>query len=326
MENRRPVAAVTGGTGFVGLHVVDALVQRGWHVRVLVRKAASLPLGCEPILGDLADASALRRLVNGASVVVHLAAQLRGRDPQAFRAVNRDGTAILARTTREAAPDARFLLVSSIAARVPELSDYAATKRAGEEVAIATLDGRTPWVVLRPGLVYGPGDRDGLVYLRLVTAPVTPVPGPPLSRLAMIHARDFAMAVVALAPEGPQGTTFELCDGTVEGHAWPDFLAGVAAAAGTRPPRFVRVPDAAFLASGHLSDAWSRVAGHAPFWTRGKARELLYRDWSSSLSAQPPDAFWRPEIELAAGLASTAAWWRTLPGARSRHADPDRNR
>ena len=119
----RPLAAVTGATGFIGRHAVDALTRAGWRVRLLLRRdpsgaawRASRP---EVVAGSLGDQAALERLVEGADAVVHLAGLIKAARRADFFDVNCDGAARLATVARERSPGAHFLLVSSLAAREP---------------------------------------------------------------------------------------------------------------------------------------------------------------------------------------------------------------
>ena len=323
--SRPPLAAVTGGTGFLGRHVVQALVRDGWRVRLLVRHSSAppLPAGSPPaevVRGDLGDAAALRRLVEGARAVVHVAGLTRARRDAEFFAVNRDGTARLAAATAASAarPGARFVLVSSMAAREPRLSPYAASKRAGEDAAVSALGdggGRLAWAVLRPSVIYGPWDREGLALLRMARAPVAPVPRAPEPRIAMVHAADAAAAVAALCRDGaPAGARFEVTDARHAGYGWRELLQLLSGLAGREPPRFVPVPDRALLAAGAAADAWGAVTGRASLFGRGKAREFLHRDWGSAPERQPPPALWAPRIDLESGLRETLDWWRGVGG------------
>ncbi len=318
-----PLAAVTGGTGFLGRHVAEALARDGWRLRLLARRpaaAASLPARAEVVPGDLDDPGALRRLVEGARAVVHVAGLTKALRAAEFMAVNRDGAARLAAAAAAgAAPGARFVLVSSQAAREPDLSPYAASKRAGEDAAVSALGGRLPWAVLRPSVIYGPWDREGLALLRLARAPVAPVPRAPEPRLCMVHAADAAAAVAALCREGaPAAARFEVTDDRHEGHGWREILSLAAGLSGReRPPRFVPVPDAALLAAGAATDAWAAATGRASLFGRGKAREFLHRDWGSAPERQPPPAVWAPRIGLESGLRDTLAWWRAQGGGAS---------
>ena len=183
------LVAVTGATGFVGPHLVSALTRHGFKLRLLIRRWSPMPslpgVEAEIVLGYLGDEAALRRLVDGADTVVHAAGLIKARTPAEFLAVNRDGTARLSAL----APEARFILLSSLAAREPQLSAYADSKRAAEQV----VAGRTgAWLVVRAPAVYGPGDRETLAYFRAAARGVAPRPRLDGARLALIHVEDLA--------------------------------------------------------------------------------------------------------------------------------------
>lgn len=303
------VAAVTGGTGFVGSHIVQALAADGWRVRLLARRAPLHPLlapiSLDLVLGDLDDPAALARLVAGAAVVVHAAGLVKARRPAEFFAVNEGGTRRLAAAVAAVAKAQHFVLVSSQAARQPELSAYAASKRAGEVALGAALPQAT---VLRPGIVYGPWDREGVALLRMARRRIVLVPRPPPLRLSMIHVRDLAEAVVAVCAAGPAGT-FELSDSAPDGHFYGDVMRRIGDLLG-RTPKLVPVPDALFRLAGATSDRFAALAGRAAIFGSGKAREILHRDWRPDTRTRLPAAIWAPRICLPAGLAETVAWWR----------------
>ncbi len=310
-----PLAAVTGGTGFLGRYVVAALADAGWRVRLLARREPTHPLlapvAFETVRGDLGDPAALSRLVRGASAVVHVAGLVKARSRREFLVVNRDGTGRLAAIVAREAPAARFVLVSSQAARMPQLSAYAASKRAGEAVVAASL-GSASWVVVRPCVVYGPWDREGLALFRLAQGRIAPRPSRPEPRIAMIHARDAAAAIAALSAAGPGHAVFELCDGRPDGYGWSELLGEAGTALG-RVPRCVPVPDLLVRAAGLAGDVVGRLNGRASMFGQGKAGEILHRDWSSDPSLQPPRTLWTPRLDLPTGLRETVAWWRQQP-------------
>lgn len=322
MTDPAPLAAVTGGTGFLGRYAVAALHAAGWRVRLLVRRDPAHPLlrdvPFEAVPGALEDADALARLVRGADAVVHVAGLTKapGGSRAAFMAANRDGAGRLAAAVAREAPVARFVLVSSQAAREPGVSAYAASKRAGEGAAASALDGRL--VILRPGVIYGPWDRDGLALLRLARGPLAPAPTKPDLRVSMIHARDAAAAIAAvLRAELPPDACFELSDAQVAGHSWRSVLHLIGRLCGTAA-RPVPVPDRVFLAAGAAADAWTAATRRPAIFGRGKARELLHRDWSSKADLQPPPELWTPRVGLEEGLAETVAWWTASRGRAAR--------
>ena len=304
------VAAVTGGTGFLGRFCVAALSHAGWQVRLLVRRDPAHPLlagmPMELVEGDLADSQALARLVEGASVVVHAAGAIKARNAAAFQSTNRDGTGRLAAASRRV-PGCRFVHISSQVARAPSLSPYAASKRDGERALAAAFgEDASDWVILRPCVVYGPWDAATESLLRVAGGFAVPVPRAPELRLAMVHARDVAAAVLAFCtaalPAG--GRVFEVCDDARDGHAWRDVVRLAARAA----PRFVAVPDRLIMTAGGVSDAWSAVSRQPALFGRGKAREILHRDWRPDPRLRVPPSLWAPRIGLADGLRDTLAW------------------
>ena len=308
-----PVAAVTGGTGFFGRYIVAALVQAGWRTRLLARRdpvhpsLAGLPLELVP--GDLDDDAALSELVRDASVVIHAAGLVKARSRKEFFAVNRDGAARLARVVALVAPRARFILISSIAARTPGLSSYGDSKRAGEAAVTAAL-GEGSWVVLRPCVIYGPWDLEGLALLRMARGWIAPVLTRPEPRIAMIHARDAAASVVALSRDGSSKAIFDISDRRPAGYGWTELLQVAGTELG-RVPHTVPVPDLLLRAAGVASDVMTALSGRPALLGQGKVRDILHRDWASDRNSQPSERIWSPQVDLRTGLKDTIAWWKT---------------
>jgi nucleoside-diphosphate-sugar epimerase len=305
------LAAVTGATGFVGRRLLPVLAARGWRLRILARRPpepgwadwAAPGAAPEVTTGDLDDDDALAALTQGADVVVHGAGLIKAAGWSDFAAVNIRGAERVARRTGAA----RMVLISSLAAREPTLSDYAATKRAGEAAARAVLGDRL--TILRPPAIYGPGDRETLALFQLAAAsPVAPLPGPETARLALAYVDDVA-AVIASRMEGAWAPgTWAIGGARPEGYAWREIFNTAAAAVG-RSPRLIRTPPWLIRGGAALSAAVGRLRGVPSIFTPGKARELLHPDWSVTDAEQPPGAApaW---TDLAAGFARTVAWYR----------------
>ncbi|ADG11163.1 epimerase [Caulobacter segnis] len=301
----RGVVAVTGATGFLGRHLVRALAEDGWTPRVLVRRDPIHPLWrdfeVEVVAGDLKTPGALQRLSEGASVVIHVAGLIKATSLEGFNTVNRDGALAAARAAREAS--ARFILVSSLAAREPALSNYAASKRAGEDAVLA----ETPHALIaRPPAIYGPGDTETLEVFKLAaSSPFLPVLSP-TSRVAMIHVQDAA-AQLANYCKSPSSGLVELSDVRRDGYTWAEIMSAAAAVMG-RNPRLIRLPAGGVLAAGALADAWSFVSQTPTVFGFGKARELLHADWTPSSA---PRAEGVPSVfGLLDGFAHTVEWYR----------------
>lgn len=267
---------------------------------------AMLPLDVQA--GSLADPAALTRLVAGADVVIHAAGLVKALSLAAFLEVNRDGTARLAEAVAEASAGSRLVLISSLAARSPELSAYAESKRAGEAATTARL-GEARRVILRPSAIYGPWDYEGAAMLRLAGGRYAPAVMGREPRIAMVHARDAAAAVLAAAQPWVEPGCYEVADERHDGYGWRELLRVMGDAQGRRPLA-IPVPDAALLAAGAASDALASLLGRPAIFGRGKAREILHRDWSVAPGRLMPASAWRPEVTLAAGMRETVAWLR----------------
>ncbi len=297
------LAAVTGATGFLGRHLVKTLFDQGWTVRVLTRRDAVCAewRGFEPqaVIGDLRDAGALARLCDGADVVIHAAGLIKARNRAAYDAVNRDGAQAVARAAKRAG--ASMILVSSLAAREPQLSDYAASKRAGEDAALLLLGEALS--VVRPPAIYGPGDRETLaIFTAAQTAPFLPV-FDDRARLCLIHVQDAAAQIAALAA-APRPGVFALSDARRDGYGWAELMTAASLAV-NQPPRLMAIPPWTIRVAALIC---SVLTGGRAIFGPGKARELLHSDWSVAGAAvldRPAARF-----DLVSGFAQSVVWYR----------------
>lgn len=307
------IVAITGATGFIGRHLVRQFGASGWQVRALTRRLPHDPeyadLRIEAVIGTLEDRRALRRLVQGADAIVHAAGLIKARGHAEFFAANAAGTRHLVDAAIESGGSPRFLLLSSIAARHPQVSDYAASKLAGE-AELTRLNDVLPWSILRPPAVYGPGDRETLVFFRAVQRRVALMPSGRAARLSLLHAADLAAAAAAVleAPETVRGT-YELDDGREGGYRWHELIDIAAGQLSVRPFRF-RPPASLLVASAHLSAILHRNSRHPPMFTPDKVRELSVTDWVAHDRSLCSATAWRPRIDAVTGFAETIAWYQ----------------
>jgi nucleoside-diphosphate-sugar epimerase len=313
---------VTGGTGFVGAHVVEALRARGDQVTCLVRSPArARALGWTDVrlvAGDLDDAPALRAACAGATTIFHLAGLISARDATEFMRANRDGTAHLLEAA-SAQPPQRFVLVSSLAAGGPTLpgqpidetrapapvTPYGHSKLAAEVVVRAMP---WPWTIVRPPLVYGERDRAVLKLFRLARTGVVPVFGDGSQELSVVYAGDLAQALLTAAatPAAARRLYYAAHPAVTTSR---ELARAVGRAVG-REPRVVGLP--APLARGLLwaIGSLAHLAGRATVLSGDKTAEFLAPAWTCRPDALMRDTGWRPRVELEMGLARTAAWYR----------------
>ncbi len=292
--------AITGGTGFVGAHLIEAALAAGHDIAALARREQSPRDGVTWIAGSLEDRDPLRRLATGADAVIHVAGVLNAPTRDGFEAGNVTGTlAMLAAAT--AGGVHRFVHVSSLAAREPQLSLYGGSKARSEElVETSGLD----WVIVRPPAVYGPGDRETLELFKMARTGVMLMPPP--GRFSLLHVDDLARLLLALVdPAAPSKVRFEPDDGRPNGWSHKEFAAALGAAVGKKP-LVISAPEAALRLAARADRL---VRGDKARLTLDRAAYFAHRDWVVDPAAAPPADIWSPAIPTAAGLTDTARWY-----------------
>jgi nucleoside-diphosphate-sugar epimerase len=293
--------AITGGTGFVGSHLIDAALAAGHEVRALTRRDQPPRDRLEWIPGSLGDRGSLDALVAGVQAVVHVAGVLKARDAVGFAEGNVEGTRTLLDAT-SVAGIRRFVHVSSLAAREPKLSLYGASKHRAEELVESSgLD----WAIVRPPAVYGPGDPETLDLFKMARG--GQIYMPPAGRISLIHVDDLARLLLALvAPGAPSSILIEPDDGRADGWSHREFGAALAEAVGV-PARVISTPRV-LLAMGAKLDRL--VRRDRAKLTADRVAYFCHPDWVATAERAPPADLWRAEIPTAEGLKSTAAWYR----------------
>jgi len=316
-------AAVTGGTGFVGSHLIDALLRRNVDLTALVRSVAKgaplTPRGVTLVPGDLQTPVALDRLVAGSDVVFHVAGMVTARSEAEFLRTNREGTECLVAACRRAGVS-RLVYVSSMAAGGPSapgsprtgsepadpVTAYGRSKLAGES---AVRDSGLAWTILRPPMVYGPRDTEVLKVFRLARRGLGPVFGSGRQELSAVTGPDLAEALLAAAgAEATVGRTYYPCHEEV--FTSEGFVRAVGEALG-RSVRLLHVPPWLGRALLTVTGAAAGLAGRATLLTRDKANEFFQPAWTGDPRPLAVDARWHASRDLSTGLAETVAWYRS---------------
>jgi nucleoside-diphosphate-sugar epimerase len=294
--------ALTGATGFIGQHLLRELPKRGYRVRVLLRRPASVPMQtASAVIGDLARPQNMSTALEGVDAVIHsagLAQAMSGVPEDDYRVINTEATIGLARAARRAGAK-RFVFLSSIRAQCGPTADtvlteaieprptdaYGKSKLAAER-GLAELD--IDWVSLRATLVYGPGVRGNMAQLMRLARSPFPLPlGSLRARRSLLAVENLSAAIEAvLATPGTLRRPFIVAD--PQALTVAEMIAAMRHALGRRPN--------VFPLPATLLELLLRAAG----------RECIYERLSGSLVADPSALMsigWTPPLATAAGLA-----------------------
>jgi uncharacterized protein YbjT (DUF2867 family) len=294
--------AVTGATGFVGQALIEETGRSGVRVRALARREQAPGEGVEWLRGDLADRVALAGLVESTRAVLHIAGVVNTPDPLGFHTGNVVGTEALVDAARRAGVR-RFIFVSSLSAREPDLSAYGRSKRHAEEVVQSS---GLEWTIVRPPAIYGPRDREMLELFRAARWGVVPMPPP--GRASMIHVADLARLLLSLVTpcDVTQQRVFEPDDGRERGWTHRELGIAIGAAMGRRV-WVPHLPRGALLAAARFDRL---LRGERAKLTPDRVGYMTHPDWVCSPAKAPPGELWQAQVPTKEGLAQTAQWYR----------------
>jgi nucleoside-diphosphate-sugar epimerase len=295
------VLAITGGTGFVGSRLIALALEAGHQVRALTRREQAEREHIAWVAGDLHDTSALARLAEGADAVIHVAGVVNAPDRDGFARGNIDGTRNML-TAAEGAGVRRFVHVSSLAAREPDLSAYGWSKAEGDRLVEASaLD----WSIVCPPAIYGPGDLEMLELFKLARLGLAMTP--PGGRISVIEVGDLGRLLLALALTDAYRGVLDCDDGVEGGWSHKDFARAVGTATGKRVAA-IALPRPLMMAGAQLDRL---VRGKGAKLTPDRVAYFCHEDWVIDPARRPPAQLWQPQVPTPEGLAATAAWYRS---------------
>ena len=316
---------VTGGTGFIGSHLVDALVSQGAQVRVLVRQTSDTRRlsqhHVEQVVGELHDSATLIRALQDIDVVFHLAALTRARSEQEYITVNDKGAYTLMKAIHTVQPRPhRLVYVSSLAAAGPAtngvpvgpadpprpITAYGRSKLQGERACLTAADDLEV-VILRPPAVYGPRDRDLFLSFQLATHGILPIPTGPERHLQFIHVHDLVEAILRAATVPHASGIYHVAE--ARAYSWREVGQWIAQAVGRRV-RTVHVPHWGVRAAAVMSEWRAALRGQTTIFNREKVQEMLAPGWLCEIEGAKRDLGFAGRIPLPTGLTTTATWYR----------------
>lgn len=315
---------VTGGTGFIGSHLVEALVARGEAVRCLVRSPRRrrwlAGLDVEWVTGDCTKPDTLGPAVAGVKRVIHLAGTTFAPSEAAFFNYNAVGTRNLVDACLAAGGVERFVMVSSQAAAGPgtrdkparetdpprPLTPYGRSKLAAERHCLDAAD-RLSVQVLRPSAVYGPRDTAFLPYFRLVKRGFLLEFGPGEREISLCFVDDLVEGIVTVADSHlVSGSVYFIADS--EPCSW-DCVENLLCAHWGLRGRRITVPGAVLKTAGVVGQVYGALTRTAVPINRARAAELLEKHWVCDTTAAQRDLGFSPGINLENGLQKAVRWY-----------------
>jgi dihydroflavonol-4-reductase len=317
---------VTGATGFIGSHLVEALIQRGVQVRCLVRTKGRLgwvkDSPVEFVLGNCRDKNSLKQAVKDVEQVFHLAGVTAAVEGKTYYEINAMGTQNLVQACIDHNSRLKkFIYLSSQAAAGPCLnggkkkesdpcrpvSTYGKSKLLGEKTAFSRAH-ELPLVILRPCSVYGPRDKGFYALFKCLSMGIKPCLSGHDQYISMCHVQDIVRAILLAAnTQTATGEIFFLSDG--QDYRMEEIGDIFAQAMGIRALPF-HLPRQMLFGMAFLAECFSRASGKPFIMSRGKAKEMIQKNWLCDITKARMGLGFEPEISLAHGATLTVAWYK----------------
>lgn len=319
---------VTGATGFIGQHLVRKIIAEKYPVRVLSRPTSQRPADfaseVEWITGDVTEPTTLEAAVRDVDIIFHLAGIIKATSAAAFTAANVTGTKnILDAVTAYGKKDVRFVFVSSLSASGPSahwspksddepcypVSDYGQSKLEAE-IEVLRRKNKIWCAIVRPAAVYGPGDKESLIFFKIAQSRVNPHIGLAKRYVSMIYISDLIELLWNAAQSGqPSGEIYFASDKHSNGYDWNQIIA---AAAHTMNLRLFNIYLPSFSLPAMLLPAGiiTKVTGRIGRFNRDKYREMSQNYWTCSSAKAQKLLDFKPRVSLSEGLQNALNWYR----------------
>ncbi len=253
------------------------------------------------MFGSLDNKESLDKLVTNAHAVIHCAGTVRGMHLADFKTANIDGVSNMVNALKRCQNQPRLLLISSLAARMPGLSNYANSKLQGEKI-LTDSDEQLDWTILRPAAIYGDGDQEMKPLLDLLSNGISLQLSGSDSRFSLIHVDDVAHATLQwVKNRTTKHDIIELDDQFPNGYSWQD-ISTIASHVFNRPMRRIYIPLTVLNGLAVIGELIASLFHQNPMLTTGKVRELVWQDWVCKFDPHSHIEHWQPLLQFEQGL------------------------
>lgn len=325
MKNNK-IAVITGGTGFVGSHLVDLLLNEGYEIRCIVRKSSDLKWlkGKKVTIYDcgLFDKEELKKVLAEANYLYHVAGVVRSKSKKGFYIGNVDTTKNLLEATLEVNPNIeRVIIVSSLTACGPSLDGKPCTEetetkpittygksKLAEEVLAKSFMGKLPITICRAPAIYGERESDIYAMFKGVQKGVMTLVGFNDKKLSLIHGRDFVngLYLAALSEKAVNQIYFISSEKIYD---WNTVTDAMENAVGKKTLR-IRIPHFLIYTIGGISHFFNYFSSKPATFNLEKARDFVQENWTCDISKAKRDFGYNQQISLEDGMKSTVDWYK----------------
>jgi len=326
MSNR---VLITGASGFIGYHLIEAAQKAGLEVHAAVRRSSNVnhlkkfnPVFVYPALSDK---DALKQLLKEGnySYIIHAAGATRAKNTQIYNVINADYTRLLAEAALEAdIPLKRFVFMSSLAALGPlpyaeeqpitehslplPITSYGKSKLLAEKMLEELID--LPLTTIRPTAVYGPREKDLFILFKTLNQGLDAYIGKNPQRLSFVYVKDLAeVTVAALLKDQNERQVYNISDG----FAYDRYaLANAFKEASGKKPQRIHLPVGVLKLAANIMELGATFSSVAPVVNREKVKELTAPNWFCSIEAAQRDLQYQPHYNLNKGIAETWQWYK----------------
>jgi dihydroflavonol-4-reductase len=316
-------AFITGGTGFIGSHLVDTLLDQGGNeIRCMVRSNEKWLEGKEykKINCDLNDISALQKAMDGVDVVFHLAGVVKAKETRVFERVNVEGTENLLRVAQKLGVP-KVVISSSQAAAGPSInkpvteddemlpvSRYGESKMRMENMIHRIADGSSQVSIIRPSSVYGPREEDIYTFFKIAAKGICPIVGRGQGKsISIAHVNDIVNGILLASNHEHQGVrTYFLS--SERGYNWHEIRDATSNALG-RKLLTINVPARMVKSVGKITESTASFFGNYPVMNEDKAKEMVL-SWVCSVDKAIKELGYKQKIDLNEGILNTINWYK----------------